>query len=471
MISTKHDGSTTKGYHKSSAQRTEAMKRKCVTEYKYMVGDGHVDQMIASIGPNKFFSTSCKWLCPMPEFFTNSVNEIRTICCSTLFKRTSLTVCAWWMRTGIHADVTLLIVDTEVLVCIRLPLFWTQSERSQSEGANCTKSMANAKTLGCTTMHVGYHFAWYHTSTNITPWNVWFPSRLCVLPQFIVVFGISHFIVLFGALQFVAFFTHAPGKQSGNFWNLLSISCSATMYKNGTRFSTKLFGNGLAMQFSNSWSFHAAVRHSDVTKVQQGHQIRWYKVEINWYIGRYLGFTDISLSAKTADFIGLSRCWQDAVILLMHPDNLRKKAQQSKSRQFFCSNACRCVFINKQTKLTMEDTSAVAAETKAPLGSFAMLEATACRCCVINSHCSSGSFCSTKCLTGTEAAEVQSMPSLAQINYEKACMNNELRCQATFVVSWIWLQMQLLLTSEDNCGCEAVASNILNDSTFLNVMY
>ena len=43
-------------------------------------------------------------------------------------------------------------------------------------------------------------------------------------------------------------------------------------------------------------------------------------------IGRYLGFTDILVSAKTADFIGLSRYWQNAVILLTHPDNLRKKA-------------------------------------------------------------------------------------------------------------------------------------------------
>jgi len=30
----------------------------------------------------------------------------------------------------------------------------------------------------------------------------------------------------------------------------------------------------------------------------------------------------------------------------------------------------------------MEHASAIAAETKAPSGSFAMLEATACRCCV-----------------------------------------------------------------------------------------
>jgi len=49
----------------------------------------------------------------------------------------------------------------------------------------------------------------------------------------------------------------------------------------------------------------------------------------------------------------------------------------------------------------MEHVSAVAAETKA-LGSFAMLEATMCKCCVrINSHCTSGSFHSTKSLTVT----------------------------------------------------------------------
>ena len=82
-------------------------------------------------------------------------------------------------------------------------------------------------------------------------------------------------------------------------------------------------------------------------------------VEIN----RYLGFTNISVSAKTADFIGLSRCWQNAVIFLTHPDNLRKKAQRSKSRQLSYNNASRCGFINKQTRLTMEYASAVAAET------------------------------------------------------------------------------------------------------------
>jgi len=32
-------------------------------------------------------------------------------------------------------------------------------------------------------------------------------------------------------------------------------------------------------------------------------------------VGRYLGFADISVSAKTADFIGLSRCWQNTVLL------------------------------------------------------------------------------------------------------------------------------------------------------------
>jgi len=54
-------------------------------------------------------------------------------------------------------------------------------------------------------------------------------------------------------------------------------------------------------------------------------------VEIDRYIGRYLGFNDISVSAKTANFISLSRCLQYAVTFLTHPDNLRKKAQWSKS--------------------------------------------------------------------------------------------------------------------------------------------
>jgi len=112
--------------------------------------------------------------------------------------------------------------------------------------------------------------------------------------------------------------------------------------------------------------------------------------------------TDILVLAKTADFISLSRCWQNAVTFLTHPDNLRKKAQQSKSRQLCYSNASRCGFINKQTRLTVEHASAVAAETKASLQNFEMLEATACRCCVrINSHCTSGSFHSTKRLTVT----------------------------------------------------------------------
>ena len=126
------------------------------------------------------------------------------------------------------------------------------------------------------------------------------------------------------------------------------------------------------------------------------------RVEINRYIGRYLGLTNISVSAKMADIIGLNRSWQNAVVFLTHPDNLRKKAQRSKSRELSYNNASRCGFINKQTRLTMERASAVTTETKASSGSFIMFEATTCRCCVrINSRYTSGSFCSTNSLTGT----------------------------------------------------------------------
>jgi len=58
-------------------------------------------------------------------------------------------------------------------------------------------------------------------------------------------------------------------------------------------------------------------------------------------IGRYLGFTDISISAV--------RSWQNADILLTHPDNFRKKVQRSKSRQLSYNNASRCgIIANRQ---------------------------------------------------------------------------------------------------------------------------
>jgi len=83
------------------------------------------------------------------------------------------------------------------------------------------------------------------------------------------------------------------------------------------------------------------------------HCILCLSLEIDRYIGladilgRYLGFTDISASAIMAKCIGLSRCCQNPIIFLMHPVNLHKKAQQSKSRQLSYSNASRCVFMHK----------------------------------------------------------------------------------------------------------------------------
>jgi len=61
-----------------------------------------------------------------------------------------------------------------------------------------------------------------------------------------------------------------------------------------------------------------------------------------------------------------SRCWQNAITFHMHADSLCKTAQQTKSRQLSCSSDSRqCIFINKQTRWTMEHTSAFAAKTKA----------------------------------------------------------------------------------------------------------
>jgi len=58
-----------------------------------------------------------------------------------------------------------------------------------------------------------------------------------------------------------------------------------------------------------------------------------------------LDFTDISVSAKTADIVSASVGVNETLLFLMHPDNLRKKAQWSKSRQLSYSNVSRCSFI------------------------------------------------------------------------------------------------------------------------------
>jgi len=67
-----------------------------------------------------------------------------------------------------------------------------------------------------------------------------------------------------------------------------------------------------------------------------------FRLKIDWYIRPIFGF---------CWYIGidLSRCWQN-VIFLTHADNLHRKAQWTKSRQLSCSNASRCVFINKKTR-------------------------------------------------------------------------------------------------------------------------
>jgi len=54
--------------------------------------------------------------------------------------------------------------------------------------------------------------------------------------------------------------------------------------KNGTLFSTNLFGNDLAKCSSSriyelgSYSCYAVIRHNDVAKVRKGHQFRRYKL-------------------------------------------------------------------------------------------------------------------------------------------------------------------------------------------------
>jgi len=99
---------------------------------------------------------------------------------------------------------------------------------------------------------------------------------------------------------------------------------------------------------------------------------------------RYIGI------GQNGRFYRPRRCWQNAIIFLTHPNNLRKKAQRNKSRQ------------KQSEKINHEARVGRRSRNKTIIGSFAMLEATTCRCCErINSRCTSGSFRSTKSLTVT----------------------------------------------------------------------
>jgi len=64
-------------------------------------------------------------------------------------------------------------------------------------------------------------------------------------------------------------------------------------------------------------------------------------------------------------FTLISRCLQNAVMFLTYADNLRTNQPNQGSYLASCSNASRCIFINKQTRWTVEHMSAFAAAAKA----------------------------------------------------------------------------------------------------------
>jgi len=102
-----------------------------------------------------------------------------------------------------------------------------------------------------------------------------------------------------------------------------------------------------------------------------------------------------------AYIIGLNRSWQNAVIFLTHPDNLRKKAQQIKSRQLSYNNARRRGFINKQTRLTVEHALAVT-KNKSIIGKFPNAWSHQVQVlCTNKLPLYFRGFCSMKSLTGT----------------------------------------------------------------------
>jgi len=87
------------------------------------------------------------------------------------------------------------------------------------------------------------------------------------------------------------------------------------------------------------------------------------KLEINRYISQANVSVDIWLNYQ---YIGIGLEVVDKTLLhFSHIQTTCTRKYNESSQQLSYSNASRCVFINKQTRLTMEHALAVTAETKA----------------------------------------------------------------------------------------------------------
>jgi len=87
------------------------------------------------------------------------------------------------------------------------------------------------------------------------------------------------------------------------------------------------------------------------------------KLEINRYISQANVSIDIWLNYQ---YIGIGLGVVDKTLLhFSHIQTTCTRKHNEASQQLSYSNASRCVFINKQTRLTMEHALAVTAETKA----------------------------------------------------------------------------------------------------------
>ena len=137
-------------------------------------------------------------------------------------------------------------------------------------------------------LHVGFDFAWYHASTNITPWNmcgfpfhVSYHNWLLTLASHISLFYLAYYNSLY----------YLPALQANK--AIISEVCSKNLLhknyciKNGTLFSTNSLGNDLVKCSSNriykleSYSCCAVIRHSGIAKVRKRHQFRRYKLTCN----------------------------------------------------------------------------------------------------------------------------------------------------------------------------------------------
>jgi len=126
---------------------------------------------------------------------------------------------------------------------VKMAILQQQPNKGLIESANCEGSVLNAKTPGCTALHVRSHCAWYHTLKHID-------SLLCVVPQLLAFWHITNHCFYWCIAIYYILCPHSRPTK----WYMLWFTVNKSQWKDcrieySTTISTNSFSNRLSILF------------------------------------------------------------------------------------------------------------------------------------------------------------------------------------------------------------------------------